>query len=228
MMIQETIRKMNALKLYGMAHAFTSQVETAAASHLGFEERIGLLIDHEASFRDDRRLQRLLAGAKLADLLRGPCRPPQYERVMLPLTVLRCFDAVLAPSKEAVLKRHTELSSKGIPNIDATARRNAAAEEVRHLAAIEKVKTMACTLAQRGERLTHRNAMREGANRFAPSSVESVVLAVMRSALGKRQAEGLAVATRLGPRYLQRISEAVLRAMPEIGEAQIPLPLGPD
>lgn len=26
----------------------------------------------------------------VADLLRGPYRPPQYERVMLPLTVLRC------------------------------------------------------------------------------------------------------------------------------------------
>ncbi len=55
----------------------------------------------------------------VADLLRGPYRPPQYERVMLPLTVLRRFDAVLAPSKETVLKRHAELSSKGIPNIDA-------------------------------------------------------------------------------------------------------------
>lgn len=55
----------------------------------------------------------------VADLLRGPYRPPQYERVMLPLTVLRRFDAVLAPSKEAVLKRHADLSSKGIPNIDA-------------------------------------------------------------------------------------------------------------
>ncbi|MEZ5563715.1 MAG: class I SAM-dependent DNA methyltransferase [Gammaproteobacteria bacterium] len=55
----------------------------------------------------------------VADLLRGPYRPPQYERVMLPLTVLRRFDAVLAPSKDAVLKRHAELSSKGIPNIDA-------------------------------------------------------------------------------------------------------------
>ncbi|MBK1644462.1 DNA methyltransferase [Thiocapsa imhoffii] len=54
----------------------------------------------------------------VADLLRGPYRPPQYERVMLPLTVLRRFDAVLAPSKEAVLKRYAELSSKGIPNID--------------------------------------------------------------------------------------------------------------
>ena len=55
----------------------------------------------------------------VADLLRGPYRPPQYERVMLPLTVLRRFDAVLAPSKDAVLKRHAELSSKGIANIDA-------------------------------------------------------------------------------------------------------------
>ncbi|MFZ1574861.1 MAG: class I SAM-dependent DNA methyltransferase [Chromatiaceae bacterium] len=55
----------------------------------------------------------------VADLLRGPYRPPQYERVMLPLTVLRRFDAVLAPSKDAVLKRHAELSAKNIPNIDA-------------------------------------------------------------------------------------------------------------
>ncbi|WP_050525703.1 type I restriction-modification system subunit M [Pseudorhodobacter aquimaris] len=55
----------------------------------------------------------------VADLLRGPYRPPQYERVMLPLTVLRRFDAVLAHSKEAVLKRHAELSDKGIQNIDA-------------------------------------------------------------------------------------------------------------
>jgi type I restriction enzyme M protein len=55
----------------------------------------------------------------VADLLRGPYRPPQYERVMLPLTVLRRFDAVLAPSKEAVLKRHAELVAKGQPNVDA-------------------------------------------------------------------------------------------------------------
>ena len=46
----------------------------------------------------------------VADLLRGPYRPPQYERVMLPLTVLRRFDAVLAPSKNVVLKRYAELT----------------------------------------------------------------------------------------------------------------------
>src|SRR5215208_5375937 len=41
---------------------------------------------------------------QIADLLRGPYRPPQYERVMLPMTVLRRFDRVLAATKEKVLK----------------------------------------------------------------------------------------------------------------------------
>src|SRR3569832_2947716 len=55
----------------------------------------------------------------VADLLRRVYRPPQYERVMLPLIVLRRFDAVLALSKKAVLMRYAELSAKGIANIDA-------------------------------------------------------------------------------------------------------------
>ncbi|WP_421532634.1 type I restriction-modification system subunit M [Lelliottia amnigena] len=55
----------------------------------------------------------------VADLLRGPYRPPQYERVMLPLTVLRRFDAVLAPSKVDVLSRYEQLKTKNILNVDA-------------------------------------------------------------------------------------------------------------
>ncbi|MFN8633567.1 MAG: class I SAM-dependent DNA methyltransferase [Chloroflexota bacterium] len=39
----------------------------------------------------------------VADLLRGPYRPPQYGEVMLPLTVLRRLDCVLAETKPAVL-----------------------------------------------------------------------------------------------------------------------------
>lgn len=54
----------------------------------------------------------------VADLLRGPYRPPQYERVMLPLTVLRRFDAVLAPTKEAVLKRYETLKGKDPQLVD--------------------------------------------------------------------------------------------------------------
>lgn len=43
---------------------------------------------------------------KIADLLRGPYRPPQYERVMLPLIVLRRFDCVLEDTKARVLAEH--------------------------------------------------------------------------------------------------------------------------
>ncbi len=43
---------------------------------------------------------------QIADLLRGPYRPPQYERVMLPMTVLRRFDCVLAPTNAKVLAEY--------------------------------------------------------------------------------------------------------------------------
>ncbi len=57
----------------------------------------------------------------VADLLRGPYRPPQYERVMLPMTVLRRFDGVLAFSKPQVLKKYELLEASGkIKNVDAT------------------------------------------------------------------------------------------------------------
>lgn len=54
----------------------------------------------------------------VADLLRGPYRPPQYERVMLPLTVLRRFDAVLAPTKKAVLARYEPLKGRDPALVD--------------------------------------------------------------------------------------------------------------
>ena len=44
----------------------------------------------------------------IADLLRGPYRPPQYERVMLPLVVLRRFDCVLAGTKDDVLATYAK------------------------------------------------------------------------------------------------------------------------
>jgi type I restriction enzyme M protein len=55
---------------------------------------------------------------QIADLLRGPYRPPQYERVMLPMTVLRRFDCVLAPTKDAVLKRYGRLKESKVKNYD--------------------------------------------------------------------------------------------------------------
>ena len=49
---------------------------------------------------------------QIADLLRGPYRPPQYERVMLPMTVLRRFDCVLAPTKSRVLAEYEKRKSR--------------------------------------------------------------------------------------------------------------------
>lgn len=49
---------------------------------------------------------------QIADLLRGPYRPPQYERVMLPMTVLRRFDSVLEPTKDAVLAKYEKLKGR--------------------------------------------------------------------------------------------------------------------
>src|ERR1700733_5568422 len=49
---------------------------------------------------------------QIADLLRGPYRPPQYERVMLPMTVLRRFDCVLEPTKGKVIAEHARVKEK--------------------------------------------------------------------------------------------------------------------
>lgn len=53
----------------------------------------------------------------IADKLRGPYRPPQYRRVMLPMIVLRRLDCVLKPTKDAVLKNKEQLEAKGIEGI---------------------------------------------------------------------------------------------------------------
>lgn len=125
----------------------------------------------------------------------------------------------------STLAKHRDLY---VPVRQAAARRKAEQEEVRHLAAIKKVEAMALNVVKRGKRLTHRNALREGSGSFSPSSVESAVFSVMRMALGDRSALGPATARKLGPRYLQRISEAAAKLRPDIGESQMTFPFAPD
>ena len=50
----------------------------------------------------------------IANKLRGPYRPPQYRRVMLPMIVLRRLDCVLEPTKAQVLKEYERLKAKGL------------------------------------------------------------------------------------------------------------------
>ena len=54
----------------------------------------------------------------VADLLRGPYRPNQYGRVILPLTALRRLDCVLEPTKDRVLHRAAELKGQPEPLIE--------------------------------------------------------------------------------------------------------------
>ena len=53
----------------------------------------------------------------VADLLRGDYKQSEYGKVILPLTVLRPFDCVLTPTKDAVLERAAQLAGK-VENIE--------------------------------------------------------------------------------------------------------------
>jgi type I restriction enzyme M protein len=50
----------------------------------------------------------------VADKLRGPYRPPQYRKVMLPLIVLRRLDSVLEPTKQAVMEAKAKYEKMGL------------------------------------------------------------------------------------------------------------------
>ncbi len=50
----------------------------------------------------------------VADLLRGDFRQSEYGRVILPFTVLRRLDCVLAPTKPAALQEHADRQAAGI------------------------------------------------------------------------------------------------------------------
>jgi DNA replication protein DnaC len=65
MLNSQTAHKLRALKLTGMLEAIESQAAQPDLVSLSFEERLGLLVDFEYSFRENRRLARLLKDAKL-------------------------------------------------------------------------------------------------------------------------------------------------------------------
>ena len=48
----------------------------------------------------------------ICNLLRGPYKRNEYRKVILPMTVLRRFDCLLAPTRARVLARHAKIESK--------------------------------------------------------------------------------------------------------------------
>jgi hypothetical protein len=48
----------------------------------------------------------------ICNLLRGPYKRNEYRKVILPLTVLRRFDSILAPTKAKVLEKYEKVKEK--------------------------------------------------------------------------------------------------------------------
>src|SRR4029077_9813323 len=65
MLTQPTIEKLCTMRLRGMAEAFHQQQEDANIHALSFEERLGLLIDRQWNWRQNRALERRLRNARL-------------------------------------------------------------------------------------------------------------------------------------------------------------------
>jgi DNA replication protein DnaC len=65
MLTHPTMEKLNTLKLTGMVKALVEQQQMVEVDSLGFEERLGLLIDREATERENRKLATRLKKAKL-------------------------------------------------------------------------------------------------------------------------------------------------------------------
>jgi len=61
--VQQTLTKLRQLKLAGMADAYDLQLGQPRLSSSSFDERLAILVDHEMSSRDTRKIQRLIRAA---------------------------------------------------------------------------------------------------------------------------------------------------------------------
>lgn len=87
MLIEQTLTTLGDLKLTGMKTALERQLEQPKTHQLAFEERLGLLVDHEKTYRQDRKIERLLKAANLRqqacieDIDYGPNRGIRREEI---------------------------------------------------------------------------------------------------------------------------------------------------
>jgi DNA replication protein DnaC len=65
MLTHHSLTQLKTLRLDGMVLAFEEQIAQPGTAALSFEERIAMIIDREISFRDTKRVTRLLKQAKL-------------------------------------------------------------------------------------------------------------------------------------------------------------------
>lgn len=67
MLLEQTKDQLRTLKLTGFLEALEQQLEQPQTHELGFEQRLGFLVEREVLYRDNRRLARLLSNAKLRE-----------------------------------------------------------------------------------------------------------------------------------------------------------------
>jgi len=65
MLNHQTLDKLHTLKLIGMAEAFTDQLNQPDMHRLSFEERFGLIVDRQWTWKENHRMQRYLKQARL-------------------------------------------------------------------------------------------------------------------------------------------------------------------
>lgn len=65
MLTYPTLDKLKAMRFTGMARALEEQMQMSEIDSLGFDERLGLLVDREMTERENRRLKTRLRKAKL-------------------------------------------------------------------------------------------------------------------------------------------------------------------
>lgn len=65
MLIEQTIEKLNAMKLNGLADSLKEQLQQPDINELTFEERFSLMVDRQWTWKEDRRMKRLLQNAGL-------------------------------------------------------------------------------------------------------------------------------------------------------------------
>jgi hypothetical protein len=68
MLTEQTIEKLYAMKLNGMAEAFKDQLRQTATHDLEFEDRFALLVDHQWTWKENRQMKRLLQNAHKINL----------------------------------------------------------------------------------------------------------------------------------------------------------------
>jgi DNA replication protein DnaC len=65
MLNQQTIEKLAALKLNGMADNFTLQLQQPKMNDLSFEDRFAMIVDAQWNWKENNRMKRYLRAAKL-------------------------------------------------------------------------------------------------------------------------------------------------------------------